>query len=52
MKKVFLAAISLTLLFSGASLFAQDMSKYGENASECVKYLSYSTRIAVSGGRG
>ena len=34
MKKVFLAAISLTLLFSGASLFAQDMSKYGENASE------------------
>ena len=43
MKKVFLAAISLTMLFSGASLFAQDMSKYGENASECVKYLSYYT---------
>ena len=43
MKKVFLAAISLAMLFSGASLFAQDMSKYGENASECVKYLSYYT---------
>ena len=42
MKKVFLAAISL-MLFSGAYLFAQDMSKYGENASECVKYLSYYT---------
>lgn len=31
------------MLFSGAKLFAQDMSKYGENATECVKYLSYYT---------
>jgi tetratricopeptide (TPR) repeat protein len=43
MKKVFLAALSLTMMLSGAKLFAQDMSKYGPNADECVKYLSYYT---------
>ena len=43
MKKVFLAALSLSMLLFGARLFAQDMSKYGENADECVKYLSYYT---------
>ena len=43
MKKVFLAALSLVATLSGANLFAQDMSKYGENAEECVKYLSYYT---------
>ncbi len=43
MKKVFLAAVSLTMMLSGAKLFAQDMSKYGPNADECVKYLSYYT---------
>lgn len=43
MKKVFLAAFSLMTVLSGANLFAQDMSKYGENAEECVKYLSYYT---------
>ena len=43
MKKVFLAAVRLTMILSGASVFAQDMSKYGPNADECVKYLSYYT---------
>ncbi len=43
MKKVLLAAFSLSMLLSGALLNAQDMSKYGENATECVKYLSYYT---------
>ena len=43
MKKVLLAALSLFATLSGANLFAQDMSKYGENADECVKYLSYYT---------
>lgn len=44
MKKVFLAAVSLTMILSGAKVFAQqDMSKYGPNADECVKYLSYYT---------
>ncbi|MBR4826270.1 MAG: hypothetical protein IKZ91_00095 [Bacteroidales bacterium] len=43
MKKVLFAAISLTALLGAASLSAQDMSKYGENAQECVKYLSYYT---------
>lgn len=43
MKKVFLAAISFAMLLSGAGLSAQDMSKYGPNADECVKYLSYYT---------
>ncbi len=41
MKKVFLAALSLSAMLCGGNLFAQDMSKYGENADECVKYLSY-----------
>lgn len=41
MKKVFLAAVSFAMLLSGAGLSAQDMSKYGPNAEECVKYLSY-----------
>ena len=40
---MFLAAVSLTMMLSGAKLFAQDMSKYGPNADECVKYLSYYT---------
>ncbi len=40
---MFLAALSLTMMLSGAKLFAQDMSKYGPNADECVKYLSYYT---------
>ena len=31
------------MILSGASLLAQDMSKYGPNADECVKYLSYYT---------
>ena len=44
MKKVFLAAFSIAMLFSGAGLNAQDMSKYGPNATECVKYLDYYTR--------
>lgn len=43
MKKVFLAATSLLMILSGVNLFAQDMSKYGPNADECVKYLSYYT---------
>ena len=43
MKKVFLAAFSLSMILSGVNLFAQDMSKYGPNADECVKYLSYYT---------
>ncbi|MBO6169422.1 MAG: hypothetical protein J6O51_05560 [Bacteroidales bacterium] len=44
MKKVFLAATSLMMILSGVNLFAQqDMSKYGENAEECIKYLSYYT---------
>ncbi|MBR3074853.1 MAG: hypothetical protein IKH11_03745 [Bacteroidales bacterium] len=43
MKKLLLAAFSFGLLLSGASLNAQDMSKYGPNADECVKYLSYYT---------
>ncbi len=43
MKKVFLAAISLLALLPAARVSAQDMSKYGENAEECVKYLSYYT---------
>ena len=43
MKKVFLAAFSIAMLLSGAGLYAQDMSKYGPNADECVKYLSYYT---------
>ena len=43
MKKVILAALSFAMLFSGAGLNAQDMSKYGPNADECVKYLSYYT---------
>ena len=43
MKKVFLAAFSFAMLLSGAGLYAQDMSKYGPNADECVKYLSYYT---------
>ena len=41
MKKVLLAALSFAMLLSGAGLKAQDMSKYGPNADECVKYLSY-----------
>ena len=41
MKKVLLAALSFAMLLSGAGLNAQDMSKYGPNADECVKYLSY-----------
>ncbi len=43
MKKVFLAALSLALLLSGASLGAQeiDFAKYGPNGKECAKYLSY-----------
>ena len=41
MKKVFLAVISFAVLLSSAGLNAQDMSKYGPNADECVKYLSY-----------
>ena len=41
MKKVFLAVAGLAMLISGANLFAQDKSKYGENADECIKYLSY-----------
>ena len=42
MKKVVLAAASLLMILSGAKVFAQqDMSKYGPNAEECVKYLSY-----------
>jgi len=43
MKKVFLAAVGFAMLLSGAGLRAQDMSKYGPNADECVKYLSYYT---------
>ena len=43
MKKVLLAALSFALLLSGARVGAQDMSKYGPNADECVKYLSYYT---------
>ena len=44
MKKVFLAAISLMVVLPSVRLSAQmDMSKYGENAEECVKYLSYYT---------
>ncbi len=43
MKKVLLVALSFAMLFSGAGLKAQDMSKYGPNADECVKYLSYYT---------
>ena len=44
MKKVFLAAITFAMLLSGAGLSAQtDMSKYGPNADECTKYLSYYT---------
>lgn len=43
MKKVFLASIVFAMMFSGASLSAQDMSKYGPNADECIKYLSYYT---------
>ena len=43
MKKVFLAALSLSAMLCGGNLFAQDMSKYGENADECVKCLSYYT---------
>ena len=42
MKKVFLAAVGFAMLI-GANLNAQDMSKYGPNADECVKYLSYYT---------
>ena len=41
MKRVFLAAISLMMVLPAARVSAQDMSKYGENATECVKYLSY-----------
>ena len=43
MKRVFLAAISLMVILPAVRLSAQDMSKYGENAEECVKYLSYYT---------
>ncbi|MBO4566057.1 MAG: hypothetical protein J5695_02385 [Bacteroidales bacterium] len=43
MKRVFLAAISLMMVLPAARVSAQDMSKYGENATECVKYLSYYT---------
>ncbi len=43
MKKVFLAAFSLMMILPVARVSAQDMSKYGENADECVKYLSYYT---------
>ena len=43
MKKFYLAALSLVMLLPVSSLRAQDMSKYGENAEECVKYLSYYT---------
>ncbi|MBR4809219.1 MAG: hypothetical protein IK031_02955 [Bacteroidales bacterium] len=43
MKRVFLAAISLMVILPSVRVFAQDMSKYGENAEECVKYLSYYT---------
>ena len=42
MKKVLLVVASLAILLPGANLFAQqDSSKYGENAEECMKYLSY-----------
>ena len=43
MKKLLLAAFSFVVLLSSASMSAQDMSKYGPNADECVKYLSYYT---------
>ena len=43
MKRVFLAAISLMMILPAVRVSAQDMSKYGENATECVKYLSYYT---------
>ena len=43
MKKLFLAAISLMMILPVVRVSAQDMSKYGENADECVKYLSYYT---------
>ena len=43
MKRVFLAAISLMMVLPAVRVSAQDMSKYGENATECVKYLSYYT---------
>ena len=44
MKKVFLAAISLMVVLPSVRLSAQmDMSKYGENAEECVKYHTYYT---------
>ena len=43
MKKLFFAAISLMMILPVVRVSAQDMSKYGENAEECVKYLSYYT---------
>ena len=43
MKRVFVAALSLMVILPAVRLSAQDMSKYGENAEECVKYLSYYT---------
>ena len=43
MKKIILAAISLMMILPVARVSAQDMSKYGERADECVKYLSYYT---------
>lgn len=41
MKKLALTVISLALIIPASKLSAQDMSKYGPNAQECVKYLSY-----------
>ena len=43
MKKLVLLAFSLMMILPVARVSAQDMSKYGENADECVKYLSYYT---------
>ena len=43
MKKLVLLAFSLMMILPVARVSAQDMSKYGENAEECVKYLSYYT---------
>ncbi|MBO7643748.1 MAG: hypothetical protein J6S62_02145 [Bacteroidales bacterium] len=43
MKKLVLLAFSLMMILPVARVSAQDMSKYGENAAECVKYLSYYT---------